>query len=75
MDVPNNDFKPQIFCRVVNVQLLDIKFGGPAGVAWEAGEPLVMEEVQVNPHHSIEIHIKVVSTSLCRSDRVAWESH
>ncbi|MED6185028.1 hypothetical protein PIB30_053064 [Stylosanthes scabra] len=32
-------------------------------------------EVQVSPPHSIVIHIKVVSTSLCLSDCAAWESH
>nr|KYP61705.1 Alcohol dehydrogenase-like 6 [Cajanus cajan] len=46
-----------------------------AAVAWGAGEPLVMEEVQVSPPQQMEIRIKVVSTSLCRSDLSAWESH
>ncbi|XP_015966096.1 alcohol dehydrogenase-like 6 isoform X1 [Arachis duranensis] len=46
-----------------------------AAVAWGAGEPLVMEEVQVSPPNSMEIRIKVVCTSLCRSDLAAWESH
>ncbi|KAF7813399.1 alcohol dehydrogenase-like 6 [Senna tora] len=45
-----------------------------AAVAWGAGEPLVMEEVEVSPPHHSEIRIQVVSTSLCRSDLVAWES-
>ncbi|CAK8532360.1 unnamed protein product [Lathyrus sativus] len=46
-----------------------------AAVAWGAGEALVMEEVEVNPPQPFEIRIKVVSTSLCRSDLSAWESH
>ncbi|KAF5747277.1 alcohol dehydrogenase family protein [Tripterygium wilfordii] len=45
-----------------------------AAVAWGAGQELVMEEVQVSPPQPQEIRIKVVSTSLCRSDITAWES-
>ncbi|XP_028756549.1 alcohol dehydrogenase-like 6 isoform X1 [Neltuma alba] len=45
-----------------------------AAVAWGPGEPLVVEEVEVNPPQPSEIRIKVVSTSLCRSDISAWES-
>ena len=48
---------------------------GAAAVAWRAGEALVMEEVEVSPPQPMEIRIKVVSTSLCRSDLSAWESH
>ncbi|XP_057847928.2 alcohol dehydrogenase-like 6 [Cryptomeria japonica] len=39
-----------------------------AAVAWGPGEPLKMEEVQVAPPQPLEVRIKVVSTSLCRSD-------
>ncbi|CAI0400183.1 unnamed protein product [Linum tenue] len=45
-----------------------------AAVAWGAGEPLVMEEVELSPPHPHEIRIKVFSSSLCRSDISAWES-
>ncbi|KAL6281115.1 hypothetical protein ACE6H2_017996 [Prunus campanulata] len=45
-----------------------------AAVAWGAGKPLVIEEVNVNPPQAMEIRIKVVCTSLCRSDIPAWES-
>ncbi|KAH9312170.1 hypothetical protein KI387_027205, partial [Taxus chinensis] len=37
-------------------------------VAWGPGEPLKMEEVEVAPPQPLEVRIKVVSTSLCRSD-------
>ena len=43
-------------------------------VAWEAGKELVMEEVQLSPPQPHEIRVKVVSTSLCRTDITAWES-
>ncbi|GFP88533.1 alcohol dehydrogenase-like 6 [Phtheirospermum japonicum] len=45
-----------------------------AAVAWAAGEPLVIEEVELSPPQPMEIRIKVVSTSLCRSDVTAWLS-
>lgn len=45
-----------------------------AAVAWAAGEPLVIEEVELSPPHPMEIRLKVVCTSLCRSDLTAWLS-
>lgn len=45
-----------------------------AAVAWAAGEPLAIEEVELSPPGPLEIRIKVVSTSLCRSDFTAWLS-
>ncbi|KAB2633823.1 alcohol dehydrogenase-like 6 [Pyrus ussuriensis x Pyrus communis] len=45
-----------------------------AAVAWGAGQPLVIEQVNVSPPQPMEIRIKVVCTSLCRSDLSAWES-
>ncbi|KAK9058715.1 hypothetical protein SSX86_023557 [Deinandra increscens subsp. villosa] len=45
-----------------------------AAVAWGAGEAMRMEEVEVSPPEPSEIRIKVVSTSLCRSDLTAWLS-
>jgi len=43
-------------------------------VAWGPGQPLVMEEVEVAPPGPMEIRVKVVSTSVCRSDVTAWQS-
>lgn len=34
----------------------------------------MVEEVEVNPPQPEEIRIKVVCTSLCRSDITAWET-
>jgi len=45
-----------------------------AAVAWGPGQPLVMEEVEVAPPGPLEIRVKVVSTSVCRSDVTAWQS-
>ncbi|XP_076889752.1 alcohol dehydrogenase-like 6 [Bidens hawaiensis] len=43
-------------------------------VAWGAGEAMTIQEVEVSPPQPSEIRIKVVSTSLCRSDVTAWQS-
>lgn len=43
-----------------------------AAVGYGAGEALVIEEVEVSPPQPMEIRIKVVCTSLCRSDITAW---
>lgn len=45
-----------------------------AMVAWEAGKDLVMEEVEVSPPQPLEIRVKVICTSLCRTDITAWGS-
>ncbi|MFS8035039.1 putative alcohol dehydrogenase [Helianthus anomalus] len=45
-----------------------------AAVAWGAGQAMTIEEVEVSPPQPSEIRIKVVSTSLCRSDVTAWLS-
>ncbi|XP_072987161.1 alcohol dehydrogenase-like 6 [Typha latifolia] len=45
-----------------------------AAVAWGPGEPLVLEEVEVDPPKEMEIRVKVVCTSICRSDVSQWES-
>jgi alcohol dehydrogenase len=45
-----------------------------AAVAWAPGQALVMEEVEVAPPEAMEIRVKVVSTSICRSDVTQWQS-
>ncbi|KAL4186065.1 hypothetical protein AMTRI_Chr09g31920 [Amborella trichopoda] len=45
-----------------------------AAVAWGPGEPLVIEEVEVDPPKPYEVRINVMCTSLCRSDITQWES-
>ncbi|KAG9331270.1 hypothetical protein JZ751_019556, partial [Albula glossodonta] len=39
-----------------------------AAVAWEAGKPLTIEEVEVAPPKAHEIRIKIVATGVCHSD-------
>ncbi|XP_063774139.1 alcohol dehydrogenase 1A-like isoform X1 [Pseudophryne corroboree] len=39
-----------------------------AAVAWEIHQPLVIEEVEVQPPKAHEVRIKMVSTSICRTD-------
>lgn len=45
-----------------------------AAVAWAAGEPLKIEEVEVAPPQKDEVRIKVLYTALCHTDLVFWEA-
>ncbi|KAH0467042.1 hypothetical protein IEQ34_004280 [Dendrobium chrysotoxum] len=45
-----------------------------AAVAWEAGKPLVIEEVEVAPPEAMEVRVKILYTSLCHSDVHFWEA-
>ncbi|XP_024990500.1 alcohol dehydrogenase class-P-like [Cynara cardunculus var. scolymus] len=45
-----------------------------AAVAWEAGKPLVIEEVEVAPPQKREVRIKILFTSLCHTDVYFWEA-
>ncbi|XP_030540260.1 alcohol dehydrogenase-like 4 [Rhodamnia argentea] len=44
-----------------------------AAVAWGPGEPLVMEEILVDPPQKMEVRIKVLFTSICHTDLSAWK--
>ncbi|XP_057477899.1 alcohol dehydrogenase-like 4 [Actinidia eriantha] len=44
-----------------------------AAVAWGAGQPLVMEEVCVDPPQKMEVRIKILFTSICHTDLSAWK--
>ncbi|XP_042557531.1 all-trans-retinol dehydrogenase [NAD(+)] ADH4-like [Dipodomys spectabilis] len=39
-----------------------------AAVAWEAGKPFSIEEVEVAPPKAHEIRIQVIATSICHTD-------
>ncbi|KAM2576619.1 hypothetical protein TB2_002369 [Malus domestica] len=43
-------------------------------VAWEAGKPLVVEEVEVAPPQANEVRLKILFTSLCHTDVYFWEA-
>ncbi|KAL9436235.1 hypothetical protein AB3S75_022315 [Citrus x aurantiifolia] len=45
-----------------------------AAVAWEAGKPLIIQDVEVAPPQAMEVRIKIKYTSLCRTDLYFWES-
>ncbi|XP_038971142.1 alcohol dehydrogenase 1-like [Phoenix dactylifera] len=45
-----------------------------AAVAWEAGKPLVIEQVEVAPPKAMEVRIKIEYTSLCHTDVCFWEA-
>ena len=39
-----------------------------AAVAWEAGKPLSIEEVEVAPPKAQEVRIKIMATAICHTD-------
>jgi alcohol dehydrogenase class-P len=43
-------------------------------VAWEAGKPLSIEEVEVAPPQAMEVRVKILYTSLCHTDVYFWEA-
>ncbi|XP_042514266.1 alcohol dehydrogenase-like [Macadamia integrifolia] len=45
-----------------------------AAVAWEAGKPLVIEEVEVAPPQASEVRLKILYTTLCHTDVYFWEA-
>ncbi|KAK3032439.1 hypothetical protein RJ639_037166 [Escallonia herrerae] len=45
-----------------------------AVVAWEAGKPLVIEEVEVATPEKMEVRLKILFTSLCHIDVYFWEA-
>ncbi|KAL8162368.1 hypothetical protein V2J09_013857 [Rumex salicifolius] len=44
-----------------------------AAVCRKAGEPLVIEEIEVAPPQAWEVRIKIICTSLCHSDVSFWK--
>jgi hypothetical protein len=45
-----------------------------AAVAWEAGKPLLIEEVEVAPPQAMEVRVKILYTALCHTDVYFWEA-
>ncbi|KAL3728933.1 hypothetical protein ACJRO7_033511 [Eucalyptus globulus] len=45
-----------------------------AAVAWEAGKPLVIEQVEVAPPQAMEVRVKILITALCHTDVYFWET-
>ncbi|KAK4600977.1 hypothetical protein RGQ29_010525 [Quercus rubra] len=45
-----------------------------AAVAWEAGKPLVIEEVELAPPQANEVRMKILFTALCHTDVYFWEA-
>lgn len=44
-----------------------------AAVCRKAGEPLSIEEIEVDPPKAWEVRIKVICTSLCHTDLSYWK--
>ncbi|KAG6470416.1 hypothetical protein ZIOFF_071489 [Zingiber officinale] len=60
-----------IKCRVLGFSLF---LGYIAAVSWEAGKPLVIQEVEVAPPQAMEVRMKILFTSLCHTDVYFWEA-
>ncbi|NXG77524.1 ADH1 dehydrogenase, partial [Baryphthengus martii] len=46
-----------------------------AAVAWAAGKPLSLEEVEVAPPKAGEVRIKIVAAGICRTDETLLQGH
>ncbi|XP_058786346.1 alcohol dehydrogenase-like 2 [Vicia villosa] len=46
-----------------------------AAICRSPGEPLVIEEIELEPPKSWEVRIKILYTSLCHSDVTFWKMH
>ncbi|KAL8053294.1 hypothetical protein ABFS82_05G062200 [Erythranthe guttata] len=44
-----------------------------AAVAYGPGQPLVVEEIHVDPPQKMEVRIRVLFTSICHTDLSAWQ--
>ncbi|KAK7351195.1 hypothetical protein VNO77_10473 [Canavalia gladiata] len=55
----------------------DVNIGKPirckAAICRKAGEPLVIEEVELEPPKAWEVRIKILCTALCHSDVTYWK--
>ena len=43
-----------------------------AAVAYGPGQPMVVEEILVDPPKAMEVRVKILYTSICHSDLSAW---
>ncbi|CAI8597845.1 unnamed protein product [Vicia faba] len=62
------------FLKEPNLFTSHKKFSCEVAVAWEAGKPLVIEEVEVAPPQAGEVRLKILFTSLCHTDVYFWEA-
>ncbi|XP_010533537.1 PREDICTED: alcohol dehydrogenase-like 4 isoform X2 [Tarenaya hassleriana] len=44
-----------------------------AAVAWGPEEPLVIQQVQVDPPKALEVRVRILFTSICHTDLSAWK--
>lgn len=42
-------------------------------MAYGAGQPLVLEDILVDPPRSKEVRIRILFTSICHTDLCAWQ--
>ena len=44
-----------------------------AAVAYGPGQPMVVEDILVDPPKAMEVRVKILYTSICHSDLSAWQ--
>ncbi|KAK2444145.1 alcohol dehydrogenase [Trifolium repens] len=71
--------QPKLVSLINQIQTMSNNTAGQvikcrAAVAWEAGKPLVIEEVEVAPPQAGEVRLKILFTSLCHTDVYFWEA-
>ena len=63
-----NCFKLSTYLLIDDINTYEL-----AAVAWAPGEPLVIEEICVDPPQKMEVRIKILFTSICHTDLSAWQ--
>lgn len=61
-DNDDDDYDNNDICNVMYV----------AAVAWGPKEPLVIQEICVDPPQKMEVRVKILYTSICHTDLGAW---
>ncbi|XP_047973996.1 alcohol dehydrogenase-like 4 [Salvia hispanica] len=65
----NNNYEDAIISNDTVGKVITCK----AAVAYGPGQPLVVEEIRVDPPHKMEVRIRVLFTSICHTDVSAWK--
>ncbi|ONK79274.1 uncharacterized protein A4U43_C01F4710 [Asparagus officinalis] len=46
-----------------------------AAICWGPGQPLTVEEIEVEPPRSSEVRIRILCASLCHTDETGWNGY
>jgi len=51
-----------------NMSVFKFGFGIVAAICWGIGQPVTIEEVQVDPPKATEVRVKMLCASICHTD-------